>query len=50
MKDEYDEDEKFEETSFISHISKNNKWMIYCGYSPHMTYDISKLENLSTII
>ena len=46
MKDDFDEDEKCENISLISHISKNDRWIIDSGCSHHMTGDTSNFERL----
>ena len=43
MKDESDEDEKI---TLISHINKNDTWIIDSGCSHHMVGDTSKFEKL----
>lgn len=46
MGDESDEDENFDKTALISHLSKNHKWIIDNGCSHHMISDTSKFEKL----
>ena len=43
MKDDFDEDRKI---SLVSHVSKNDIWIIVCGYSHHIIGDKSKFEKL----
>ena len=43
IKDEYDEEE--EKMALISHVSKNDTWIIDSGCSHHMTGDRTKFEH-----
>ena len=42
VKDEFDNDEKM---ALISHVSKNDTWIIDSGCSNHMTGDKTKFEH-----
>ena len=46
VKDEYDNDnEEDDEMALISHVRKNDTWIIDSGCSHHMTGDKTKFEN-----
>jgi hypothetical protein len=47
MKDESEEDEK---NALILHVNKNDRWIIDCGCSHHMTGDTSKFEKIEFIM
>ena len=45
VKDESDNDEEEDEMALISHVSKNDTWIIDSGCSHHMTGDKTKFEH-----
>ena len=45
VKDESDNDEEEDEMSLISHVRKNDTWIIENGFSHHMTGDKVKFKN-----
>ena len=44
VKDESDDEE--DKMTFISHVSKNDTWIIDIGCSDHMTSDKTKFEHM----
>ena len=44
VKDE--SDDEGDKIALISHVSKNDTWIIYSGYSHHMTSEKSKFEHM----
>ena len=44
VKDESDDEE--DELTLISHVTKNDTWIINIGYSHHMTRDKTKFEHM----
>lgn len=49
VKEDTNEERYENEKSLISHVSKNDTWIVDSGFSHHMTGDISKFDKLEEI-